>query len=280
MASRKPLWIVGGVIAGIIAIVVVVVVVIFASIDSIIKAAVENVGPKMTQSEVKLDKVELSTTSGEGRLVGLSVGNPKGFSTPTAMKLGEIAIKLDVSTITSDTIVIKDLLIRAPEITYEYGSAGGNIEAIKKNVDSYVGQSASTANTKAGTSQPVPAADKKASTEEGGKKLIIENLRLQDGKVIAAVAGQQMSQGLPAIQLKDIGKAKGGATPAEVVEQLLAAIQQNVARAVQSMGADQLRGAAKGALDSATQGLPSSGGATGGDAAKSLQEGVKGLFGK
>ena len=276
MASRKPLWIVGGVIAGIIAIIIVVVVVVFASIDSIIKAAVETYGPKMTQTEVKLDKVSLSTTSGEGRLEGLLIGNPKGFTTPSAMKLGEIGIKIDVSTITSDTIVIKSILIRAPEITYEYGTGGGNIDTIKKNVESYT-NSGAPASTPAQKS--APAEKKSAPAAEGGKKLIIEDLRIQDAKVTAAVAGQQMSQGLPTIQLKDIGKSKGGATSGEVVEQIMNALQQQVARAAQSMGADKLRDAAKGALENATKALPG-GGSGGGDAVKGATDAVKGLFGK
>ncbi len=277
MASRKPLWIVGGVIAGLIVAVVIVVVVVFASIDSIIKAAVENLGPKMTQSEVKLDKVTLSTTTGEGRLEGLLIGNPKGFATKSAMKLGETAIKIDISTITNDVIVIKDILIRAPEITYEYATGGSNIDAIKRNVDAYTGTQPPT--TSPTTQSPTSPAAKSAPAD-GGKKLIIENLRIQDAKLTAAIAGQQMSQGLPTITLKDIGKSKGGATSAEVVDQLITAIQQSAARAAQSMGADKLMGAAKGAIDSATKGLPAVGGAGGGDAVKGAQDAVKGLFGK
>lgn len=258
MASRKPLLIVGGVIAGIIVIAVVAVIVVFTQIDSIIKAAVETIGPKMTQTTVTLDKVELSTSSGEGRLAGLVVGNPKGFTTPNSMNLGEIAVKVDTSTITKDTIVIRDLLIRAPEITYEYGASGDNINAIKKNVDSYLGQSQG-------------AADKKAGADETGKKLIIETLRIQDGKITAAAMGRQMNAGLPTIQLKDIGKAKGGATTAEVVEQVLAAIQQNVVRAIQPLGLDKLQGTAKDALDSAIKG------GTGGG---SPQDALKGILGR
>jgi hypothetical protein len=269
MASRKPLWIVGGVIAGIIVIAVVVVGIIFASIDSIIKTAVETYGPRMTQTEVKLDKVSLSTTTGEGKLEGLMIGNPKGFATASAMKLGEISIKIDTSTITQDTIVIKDILIRAPEITYEYGAGGGNINEIKKNVDSYVGGTA-PASPPAAKSTPAAPADKKTEAAEGGKKLIIENLRIQDGKVTAAAAGQQLSQALPAIQLKDIGKSKGGATSGEVVEQVLTAIEQQVARTVQQMGVDRLGGAAKGALENATKGV------SGGNPTDAL----KGLFNK
>ena len=261
--ARKPLWIAGGVIAGIIALVIIAVVVVFTQIDSIIKAAVESIGPKMTQSEVKLDKVEISTTSGEGRLSGLFIGNPKGFTTPSAMTLGEIAVKLDTSTITKDTILIKDVLIRAPEITYEYASSGDNINAIKKNVDSYVGLSKASG-------------DKKAGADEVGKKLIIENLRIQDGKVTASAMGQQVNTGLPTIQLKDIGKKTNGATAAEVVEQVLAAIQQQVARVVQQQGLDKIGGAAKGALDSATKGV--SGGT--GDATKGAQDALKGILGR
>jgi hypothetical protein len=272
MASRKPLWIVGGVIAGLIAIFVIGAMIIFASIDSIIKEVVESIGPKMTQTEVKLDKVELSTTSGTGKLSGLMIGNPKGFAAPSAMQLGEVGITLDIATLAQDTIVIKSILIRAPQITYEYGPTGGNIETIKKNVDSYVGQTAPASSAPAGKSAP---AEKKAPKEEGGKKLIIEDLRIVDAKVTAAAMGQQMSQGLPAIQLKDIGKSKGGATPAEVVEQILAALQQQVARAAQSMGADKLKDAAKGALENATKG-----GVPGGDTTKGATDAIKGLFGK
>ena len=275
MASRKPLWIVGGVIAGLLAIIVIGAMIIFASIDSIIKEVVESIGPKMTQTEVKLDKVELSTTSGTGKLTQAGTGTMvlTGFSQPSAMQLGEIGITLDIATLTQDTIVIKSILIRAPQITYEYGSTGGNIETIKKNVDSYVGQTAPAASTPAAKS--APSAEKKAPKEEGGKKLIIEDLRIQDAKVTAAAMGQQMSQGLPTIQLKDIGKSKGGATPAEVVEQILGALQQQVARAAQSMGADKLKDAAKGALENATKG-----GIPGGDTTKGATDAIKGLFGK
>lgn len=273
MASRKPLYIVGGVIAGLIAIVVIVIVVVFANVDRIIKEVVETVGPKMTQTEVKLDKVELSTTSGTGKLSGLLIGNPKGFTTPSAMQLGEIGLTLDIASLSSDTIVIKSILIRAPQITYEYASGGGNIDTIKKNVDAYVGQNAPASSP---AQKSAPTAEKKsAPKEEGGKKLIIEDLRIQDAKVTAAALGQQMSQGLPTIQLKDIGKSKGGATPAEVVEQILGALQKQVASAAQNMGADKLKDAAKGALENATKG-----GIPGGDAAKGATDALKGLFGK
>jgi hypothetical protein len=260
MASRS-VKIAVGVVAVIVVVLVGVVAGIFVFSGSIIKQTVERMGPKMTQTSVTLDTVDLSLTSGEGRMAGLVVGNPKGFTTPTSMKLGEIALKVDTSTITKDTIVIREILIRAPEITYEYGSGGDNITAIKKNVDSYVGPGSS------------PAAKK---GDEPGKKLIIDSLRIQDGKVTAAAMGQQFNTGLPAIQLRDIGKKSNGATVAEVVEQVLAAVQQQVASVASQQGLNKLGGAAqdaaKGALESVTKGTGGAGGAA--------QDALKGILGK
>jgi hypothetical protein len=216
----------------------------------------------MTQTTVKLDSVDLSLTSGEGRLAGLLVGNPKGFTTPSSMKLGEIGVKLDTSTITKDTILIKEIVIRAPEITYEYGSGGDNITAIKKNVDSYVGPGST------------PAAKK--GDDEGGKKLIIESLRIQDGRVTAAAMGQTINTPLPTIQLRDIGKKTNGATTAEVVDQVLTAIQQQVASVASQQGLNKLGTAvgdtAKGALESATKNV--------GGVGSGAQDALKGVFGK
>lgn len=259
MASRS-VKIAVGVVAAVIIVLVGVVAGIFVFSGSIIKQTVETLGPKMTQSEVKLDNVDLSLTSGEGRLSGLFVGNPKGFKTPSAMKLGEIGVKVDTSTITKDTIVIREILIRAPEITYEYASGGDNISTIKKNVDSYVG----------------PGSGSAKKDEGPGKKLIIESLRIENGKVTAAAMGQSFSAGLPNIQLRDIGKKSNGASAAEVVEQVLTALQQQVAKVASQQGLDKLGGAAKdaakGALESVTKGA---GGATQG-----AQDALKGILGR
>ena len=71
MAKNKSLLIGGGVIGGIVILGVIAVIVIFSSIDSIIKAAVEEIGPKLTKSEVKLNKVDLTVSSGRASLSGL-----------------------------------------------------------------------------------------------------------------------------------------------------------------------------------------------------------------
>jgi uncharacterized protein involved in outer membrane biogenesis len=200
---------------------------------SAVKAAIEKLGPEMTQSKVTLGKVDISLTSGEGRMVDLFVGNPAGFDTDSAFKLGEIGVKVDVGTVTSDVIVIKEILVRAPEITLEVNSKGTNLNQIKKNIDSYVGQRGG------GT-----------SSESGGEgpKMVIEDFRIEGGKVnvnASMLKAATQTVNLPNIEIKNIGKEGTrvvGASPGEVADKVMAAINQGVAGAVKPLGIADLQG--------------------------------------
>lgn len=258
-------------IAAVVVIAVVAVFVLYSNIGSIIKAAVEEVGTRATKATVTLREVDLSATSGEGTLSGFTVGNPAGYRTASAMRLGEVKVKVDVGSITGDTVVINEVVIAGPQITYELGgAAGSNLQTIQKNVDEYAGAGQGGASTPAGGQPP---------KSEGGKKLIIENLYVRDGRIgvsAAFLAGQQMDVALPAIHLKDIGKDKGGATPAEVADQLMTAITASAANAVSKLpGMDKAMDAVKGGADAAKKMME--GGAEG--AGKGLGGAVKGLFG-
>ena len=189
---------------------------------------------------------EVSVTSGEGALSGLRVGNPKGFATDSAFWLGKISLKLDVATIGSDPVVVKEIVILAPEVTYELGEGGSNIDALQRNVDSYVKQLAGGG----GGAQ--------SSTEtaggDNGPKLVIENLYVRDGKVkvsAAALGGETLDASLPAIHLKNIGKKSGGATPDQVIAKIFASLSGGVGTAVAPLGLDKLTGAAKAGAQAA-----------------------------
>ena len=92
------------------------------------------------------------------------------------------------------------------------------------------------------------------------------------------LGGQTMSVPLPDIHLKDIGKSKGGATPAEVADQLIDAIGNSATKAVASLNLDKLKGAAGQALEGAKGQLIPQGTSTTGDAAKKATEGAGGAL--
>lgn len=223
----------------IVLIVVVVLYFVFSSLDSLIIAAVEKYGSQITQTEVRLREAKISVTSGEGALRGLSMGNPEGFKTESALRLGEISLKLDVGTVTKDPVVIKEIAISAPQVTYELGSNGSNIDAIKRNIDAYTGK---------GKDKPTEKGTPKNGDKKKGRKLVIEHLYVRNGKVDISstlMQGKTLSASLPDIHLTDIGKKKGGATAGEVAEKVFDAISKGVGSAVAKVDPRKMLGAAK-----------------------------------
>lgn len=227
---------------------------LFANLGAVLKAAIEKVGSDATQASVKVERIDLSASSGEGKIVGLNIGNPKGFKTAQAFSLGEVGLKLDVGSLKSDVITIKEIAIAAPKITYEHASGGSNLETLKANVQRFAESHGAGGGAKA-------PAEKKDKAEGKEKKLIIERLVVRDGEVAvshAALQGKALSAKLPAIELRDIGKSKGGATPAEVADEIIgkisdAANKAAVADLEKTVGrvVETVRGAVQGARDAA-----------------------------
>jgi hypothetical protein len=168
----------------------------------LVKLAVEEFGPKMTQAEVRVSKVEIAAADGQGVISGLLLGNPMGFKTDYALKAGTIEIAIEPASIAQDVVVIHRILIDAPNIIYEKGDNGSNFDAIQRNVEQYLG---------AGKS------DKAGQGE--GKKMIIDSFIIRNARVNY---NGKIDISLPDIELHDVGKKTGGATSAQVVKALVA----------------------------------------------------------
>src|SRR5579859_2847802 len=104
---------------GIVVLLVIAVVVVFFSLNSIVKKGVETVGPAITKVPVTLGAADISPLSGSGKLTKLFVGNPEGYKTPSAMEFGSIKVGVKIASVLSDTIVVNEINIQAPEITLE-----------------------------------------------------------------------------------------------------------------------------------------------------------------
>src|ERR1043165_4905320 len=88
-------------------------------LDGAVKRGVETVGSMLTKVEVKLDSVNLSLLSGSGKLKGLVLGNPEGFKTPSAIQVGTARVELQPGSVFANKVVIKSILVQAPQITFE-----------------------------------------------------------------------------------------------------------------------------------------------------------------
>jgi hypothetical protein len=208
------------------------------SLDSLVASAIRTFGPEITGVAIHLDRVTIEPMDGRAALHGLVVGNPTGFKTDHALSLGEISMTLDLDSLTKDVIIIKQISIVKPEITYELGAGGSNLDAIQRNVDRYVTQHGGAAQRTERTS---------------GTKIVIEDLYITSATAhvsAALVPGSRTSAPLPDLHLRDIGKRSGGATAGEVVKQVLGALTQSVTRTIASRGLG-------GTIDTLTKGAGS-----------------------
>lgn len=188
------------------------------NLDGLVRDGIARYGGAMTRAEVKVGGVEIRAGDGAGFIRNLSIGNPPGFKTPHAIKVGEIEIALDVASLASDVVVIRRILVKAPDVIYENGETGTNFDAIQKNIADYLGPDRKT---------------------EPGKRLIVEEFVVRDARAQASAAfmkGKTVSVPLPDIVLRDLGKAKGGIPPGELGREIARALKQKLSSAVSFEG--------------------------------------------
>ena len=164
-------------------------------LGSIVEAGVNSAGPKLTQSNVVLEKAKLSPLSGSGTLTGLTVGNPAGWSDGRAIYLGEMHLDVEPMSFFRDAIVVNDLTINQPEFTYETRLVSSNFGDLMKNIEAALG------------AQTDPA-DKTAEP----RKIIVKHFRLQDAKVTVGMGAASLPVTLPPVELRDLGVKEGGLT--------------------------------------------------------------------
>jgi hypothetical protein len=202
---------------------------LYLSLDHVVKRAIEKYVPEILQATVELDEVKLSPADGAGTLRGLRIGNPKGFRAPHAATVGTIALAVDPTTVVKDVVLVRRIAVERPSITYEPGAKGSNFDVLQRNVERYVGA---------------------GGDAKGGRRLIVESLVIRGARVTYA---PQVGRGtatisfdLPDIQLRDVGKNRGGVTPGElakiIVDALAARIAEVMARAAVRRGLEGVLG--------------------------------------
>jgi uncharacterized protein involved in outer membrane biogenesis len=229
-------------------------------LDSAIKRGVETFGPKLTKVDIKLDSVRLSFLSGSGSIKGLLVGNPAGFSTPSAISVGSASLAIKPSSLLSDKIIIKSINVQAPEITYETTLRRSNLSTILDNVQQATGGGQKEPSKPGQPSQPAQAKPQ--------KKLQVDDFTITGGKVhvsITGLGGQSATVPLPDIHLENLGTGPEGITAAELTQRVLAEIESQTVKAasgaVTSLGnvagsaTKNLGNAGSNALDSATRSI-------------------------
>jgi uncharacterized protein involved in outer membrane biogenesis len=235
--KRKILF---GVFVGLIAVLVLGFVVLGFFLGDVVKAGMETVGPKVTQTSLAVGTVKISALTGSVSLNDFVLGNPDEFKarSPNAISIGKTAVSVVPSSLLSDKIVVKNIEVRDAEITFQGVPFGANnLKTILDNVNAFVGVSEARSS---GTNAPAPPVEK-----QPGKKLEVDNVLIAGAKVHFNGA----TLPLPDICLKDLGTGPDGITPAALVRDLLdeinAATIKVVGDAATKIGRDAARDAGK-----------------------------------
>ncbi|MEX1036064.1 MAG: hypothetical protein WDZ54_08915 [Sneathiella sp.] len=205
--------IIGGIVIGLIVVIAIAVGVLYFNLDKVIIAAVEEYGSEVTKTDVVLQEVDLDLTSGKGALKGFSVGNPKGFDEDHSIRFDSVAVEVNTAETNDKLIYIREIRVDNPSIVYEVNQTTNNLDAIRNNVDAFLKEKGLAGGE---TTQEDSAKE--------GPKVIIDNIFIEGGRVTvkAAMLGNQKVEGrLPNIQMTNIGKDEGGATPGEVAAKII-----------------------------------------------------------
>lgn len=202
------------IVIGLLALVVIAYIAAHFFLGSLVKTGVNNVGPRVTQTDVTLVDASLSPT-GSGTLTGLAVDNPTGWTDANALYLGRVDFDVEPTSVLSDTIVINSLVIDQPELTYETRLVASNIADLLKNIEASLG----------------PSAPKPDDPNTPPKKFIVKHFKLTDGKVTIGVGPAALPVPLPSLELNDLGVNEGGLTAGQLSVAVLRQVLANVVTA-------------------------------------------------
>lgn len=173
-------------------------------LNGVLHHAIEQYGSQATGTTVTLRDVSVSPWTGSGRLQGLAVANPIGYSKAYALRVEEIRVKLSPASLLSERVVVREVVIDGPDVNWEADVGGGNLGRIRRALEG-------------------PHSRRKPTSEDSGKRVVIERLNIRNGRVRVTAPGiaGPLSFALPELQLRELGK--GGGTR-EALSQVLNAI--------------------------------------------------------
>ena len=210
---------------GLIAIATIGALILSFSIDGIVKSNIESTTSQMLSTSVEVNDVALSILDGSGTIEGLTIHNPEGFSDNPAAKLQQISMQVDLYSLLSDTIVVKELQVQRPELYYEQKISGSNLNALTDNL---------------------------SGGSSSGTSLIVDHLLVENGRVtLTSEIGEDktVKGNFSTIEITGIGRS-GNNTMEQTIKEILDPILKEAAEEAIKQGLmDKAKDAVKDLLD-------------------------------
>jgi hypothetical protein len=173
--------------------------IVYHRADLVVKVALEQMGPSFLGASVDAQAVDVVPQEGRAVFRGLEVGNVPGYSTKYAFRADEVRVIVDPLTVTNDVVVIREIVIEVPRISYERGPTAINLQPILQKIEARF-----------------------------KRKVVVERLEIRGGRILVTVTGakgQGVTIELPTVLLRDLGRNKGGLTIRELAQLVAAALE-------------------------------------------------------
>jgi len=249
---KKAIKIIVGIVVVLLVLLLGVIISLPLTIGPLVKSAAAAGGPKVLGVTVSVGDVKLKPIAGQLIISDLVVGNPKGYSDKPAFAVKTVDVNLKTLTILKGNVIqIEKILIDSPKISYETKDGVSNFDAMLAK-----------AQTAEKTEEPKDSKD--TPDAKAKKKVVIDEFILKSSKVSYAskiTFGKSITLPLPSVTLHDIGKASGGASMIEALNQVIASIVGGLKDAITGLATgsvDALKDVSKGAADAlgnATKGV-------------------------
>jgi hypothetical protein len=222
----------------IVVLVVVVVILVNLFADRAVKIGIETAATKALNVGVSVDDVKLSIMGGKLALQNLIIKNPPGYQHDKLLQLKNASIAVDVRSLLSDIVNIKEIKLDGAEVVMEQrGVSGNNIQDLLKSIPSG------------------PESETKA--EPSGKKLHIDSLEISNITVKAKLLpipgkADTVNLKLAPIKMTDLG-GDNKLDTAALTGKILVAIAKGVAEQGAGILPDEMLGAIKSTLTQTAQ---------------------------
>jgi hypothetical protein len=179
----------------------------------IIRKSVQTAGPALADVPTTLASASINPLSGELHIKGLEIGNPEGFSSDPALRVGEFLLDVAPSTAMAPVIHVEKLLLTDSVILSE-GLLADNQRTILKNLRSRFASDPSSGPQK-------PDSNKKESTQ----KIRIDTFAFTNNRFILKLDGKVVTEvAFPDIILNNIGDRNSAVTVSDAAIQIYQAI--------------------------------------------------------
>ena len=154
--------------------------------------------PKFTDTAFNLEQLNLNPYTGKLLVSGVKLANPEGYAEKDAFALGTLSVDLEVSSLLSKEIHVRDIMIDAPYASYVFDAAGSN------NFDRII----------AAVNKKLGPKEKKEKKEPSDTKVVIDKVTIKNVKVAVNTGRFELTS----LVVTDFGKSSAATIKLEGVK--------------------------------------------------------------